>query len=114
MKLILHLGTQGDLVAEPREDRLHLAQDQRQGMQVTAAHRVGHERQVDPLGVAQGGVAFRLQATHPLGNPLENVFFKSIRFSPGRGPFGWRQGSELPQDGGQLALLAEQAHPQVF
>ena len=114
VELVLHLGSERDLVAEPREDRLDLPEDQGERVQVAAADRVGHKGQVDPLRVAQGGVPLGFQPPHSVGDPLEDLVFELVRLCSGRRPVRRRKAAELSQDGGELALLPEQAHAQVF
>src|SRR6266853_1912238 len=93
---------------------LVLPQDQRQGMKVPAADWIGDEGDVDPLGIAERGMSFRFQRALALRDPAEDVVFELIRLCAGGGPFGGRQASQLSQDAGELALLPQQADPQVF
>ena len=83
-------------------------------MQVAATDRVGDERHVHPLGIAERGVAFRFERCLALRDPAENLVLELIRRSSGGGALCSGQASELPQDSGELALLPQQADPQVF
>ena len=114
VELVLHLRSKRDLVAEARKDRLHLPEDQREGVQMAAADRVGHKGQVEPLGFAQGGVPLRFQPAHAVADPLEDLVFELVRLCSGGGPVGRWKAAELSQDGGELAFLPEQAHAQAF
>src|SRR5438094_737219 len=112
VNLVLHLGSEGDLIAKPREDRFYLPQDERQGMQVAPANRVWDEGQVDPLGLSQGNVTLGFQTPHAPGDPLEDLFLQLIGFRAGRGTLRGGQASQLSQDRCELALLPEKVHAQ--
>ena len=105
VELVLQLWSQSDLVAKPGKDRLHLAEDQGQRMQVPAADGSGDNRDVDPFAVAERLEPGRLELASAFREQRFNFGFEGVGAGTGGSSLLGGKGSNTTEGGSQAPLL---------